>query len=204
MILYGLMDSPFVRRVAVTLCHYGLKYERSALSVFRDADALRAVNPLGKAPALELDDGELIFDSEMILDHLDAEVGPARALMPAAGPERRAHQRVVTVALGLAEKSVALNGELNRRAAGKIDPDWVARHQVQIASALDWLEATLAGPWMMGPDLSQADITTVTSIGHVEHRHSALFDANAVPRLAELAARAETQAPFNVAPFSDS
>ena len=70
MILVGQYDSPFVRRVAVTLHHYGMPFERQVLSVFADAAAVRAVNPLGQVPALRLDDGETLFDSAAILDWL--------------------------------------------------------------------------------------------------------------------------------------
>ncbi|HIC28961.1 MAG TPA: glutathione S-transferase family protein, partial [Rhodospirillales bacterium] len=57
MILVGQLDSPFVRRVAVSMNIYGLPFERQVISVYADADAVRAVNPLGKVPALILDDG---------------------------------------------------------------------------------------------------------------------------------------------------
>ncbi len=204
MILYGLMDSPFVRRVAVTLEHYGLPYERRALSVFRDSEAMLAINPLGKAPALRLDDGELLFDSQMIIDYLDTRVAPETALTPPAGRERRDVLRVVTVALGLGEKSVGLNGELRRRAADKIDPAAVARHETQIASALTWLETTLRGPWMMGDAMTQADVTVVAGIGHLRNRHPALHTAAETPRLDDLVATAEELAPFKRAPFAEN
>lgn len=58
MILVGQYDSPFVRRVAVTLNLYGLPFGRWSFSVFKDFDAVLALNPLGKVPVLTLDDGE--------------------------------------------------------------------------------------------------------------------------------------------------
>ena len=85
MILVGQLDSPFVRRVAVSMNFYGIAFERQVISVYADADAVRAVNPLGKVPALILDGGETLFDSQMILDHLDELAGPERALTPSAG-----------------------------------------------------------------------------------------------------------------------
>ncbi len=203
MILYGFMDSPFVRRVAITLTHYDLPYERRSLSVYRDAEALRAVNPLGKVPALQLDDDEMIFDSQMIVDHLDTLAKPEILLTPSAGAERRAVQRVVTVALGLAEKSVALNGELRWRAADKIDPDWVARHRIQIISALSWLDSVLIGPWMMGDTLTQGDVTVVSALGHLRHRHPAVYTESMPVSLGALADMAEAQAPFSEAPFAE-
>ena len=55
--LVGQYDSPFVRRVGVTLTHYGLAFSQREISVFGDFDAVLAVNPLGKVPMLRLPDG---------------------------------------------------------------------------------------------------------------------------------------------------
>ena len=93
--LVGHYDSPFVRRVGVSLHLLGIAFERSLLSVFSDADAMRAFNPLVRVPALVLDDGQCLIDSAAILDHLDQAVGPDRALLPAVGkrPPRRPADR---------------------------------------------------------------------------------------------------------------
>ena len=61
--LVGQYDSPFVRRVAVSLTVLELPFERQPLSVFADAGALRALNPLGRVPALLIEDGECLIDS---------------------------------------------------------------------------------------------------------------------------------------------
>jgi glutathione S-transferase len=50
MILVGQYDSPYVRRVAVSLRVLGFDYERDTRSVFADFDAMRAVDPLGRIP----------------------------------------------------------------------------------------------------------------------------------------------------------
>ena len=82
LILWGLMDSPFVRRVAVALSHYCMDWERRPLSVFRDAEAMRRVSPLGRAPVLALANGRMLTDSRTILEWLDEEVAPERRLTP--------------------------------------------------------------------------------------------------------------------------
>jgi glutathione S-transferase len=89
MILLGQYDSPFTRRVAVSMHMLGLAFERDTSSVFADADAVRRLNPLGRIPVLVLDDGEVLIDSGAILDHLDERVGPDRALTPPTGSARR-------------------------------------------------------------------------------------------------------------------
>ena len=92
MILVGQYDSPFVRRVAVTMNVYAMAFERQVLSVFSHFDAMLAINPLGKVPVLQLDDGERLYDSRAILDCLDGLVPADRRMVPVDEPDRR--QRV--------------------------------------------------------------------------------------------------------------
>ena len=55
MILIGQYDSPYVRRVAVSLRILGFAHEHDTRSVFADFDAMRRINPLGRIPSLVLD-----------------------------------------------------------------------------------------------------------------------------------------------------
>ena len=71
MLLIGMLDSPFVRRVAITLQRLGLAYEHGNWSVGRDAERIRRYNPLLRVPTLVLDDGEVLVESAAILDHLE-------------------------------------------------------------------------------------------------------------------------------------
>ncbi len=82
MILVGQYDSPFVRRVAVSLHVLGVAHEHDMRSVFGDFEAMRRINPLGRIPSLILDDGEILIDSAAILDWLDQSAGPGQALVP--------------------------------------------------------------------------------------------------------------------------
>jgi len=201
MILTGQYDSPFVRRVAVTLQHYGLAYGRRAISVYGNFEETLAVNPLGKVPALELDDGEVLFDSQMILDHLDELVGPERALTPPTGPARRRVLKRVTVALGVAEKAVALLAELYRRGPGTQDPAWIERLERQIASGLAWLEGEKPEPWFEGREMRQDDVTTAVTRTFLVNKLPDLMAGQSVPRLARLAERCEALPAFWAAPF---
>jgi len=112
MILVGQYDSPFVRRVAVTLNRYGIGFERRVLSVFADFEAVLALDPLGKVPILELDDGMRLVDSRAILDHLDEQARPegrleARAPSPWFFPDglTRADMTCAIAVTYLQEKS---------------------------------------------------------------------------------------------------
>ena len=100
MILIGQYDSPFVRRVGITLALYGLPFEHRPWSVFADGENVRAFNPLMRVPTLVLADDQVLIDSAGMIDALDDLVGPDRALCPRSGPLRRQTLSVVALAMG--------------------------------------------------------------------------------------------------------
>ena len=75
MILVGQYDSPYVRRVAITLHHYGIAFKRNPISVFTDAADMAKINPLVRIPSLVLDDGEVLIDSGAIIRSEERRVG---------------------------------------------------------------------------------------------------------------------------------
>jgi glutathione S-transferase len=200
--LVGQYDSPFVRRVAVTLNHYGIAFERQVLSVFSDFDAMLEINPLGKVPSLMLDDGELLFDSRAILDYLDGLVDEGQCLVPREEPQRRAVLRVDAVATGLAEKLYERGFEFARRSRDKRDFALVERLETQIRSALAWLEAQAPSPWFFGTRLTRADITTAVTLTYLEQKQPTLMQAGRYPRLDALWARCEASNGFKSSPYS--
>lgn len=163
MILIGMFDSPFVRRVAVSLRRLGFEFEHANWSVGRDFDMIREYNPLGRVPTLVLDDGESLVESGAILDYLDDLVGRERALLPVRGAERREALQLMAIATGAADKAVSQVYERAFRPADKRHEAWVERCRVQVDSALGVLEAYCAKHseerWLIGTSLSQADIT---------------------------------------------
>lgn len=201
MILTGLYDSPFVRRVAVTLEHYGLAFDREIWSVYADLDRVERVNPLGRVPALELRDGTLLIDSSFILDYLDEMVGPDEALIPPAGPTRHLIQSLVAVALGLAEKSVAYRGETVRRPAALRDAEAIGKLERQIGQTLVWLDDRVEGRWMHGSRMTQADVTTAVAVTNLRHKSSDLIPTGRYPQIDALTDRCEALECFLAAPF---
>src|SRR5215475_2785575 len=108
MFLIGQYDSPFMRRVTITIRIYGIAFEHRPWSTFGDAEKIAPFNPLRRVPTLVLDDGEALIDSTAILDYLDELVGPEKAMIAANGIERRHHLRIIALATGLGDKSVSL------------------------------------------------------------------------------------------------
>ena len=197
MILWGLMDSPFVRRVAVALHHHGCTFERQPLSVFRDFDAMRAANPLGQAPVLTLASGAVLTDSRAILEWLDA-THPATSLTP-AGDAMLPVLQVEAVALSVADKAVALTGELTRRPAALRDPEAIARLQTQVTGALDWLEDRATSAPLFGA-LTRADLALGCATKYLAEKQPRRLGAR--PALIRHSQWCERQAPFAAAPYS--
>ena len=163
MLLIGMYDSPFVRRVAVSMGLLGIGFEHANWSVGRDFERSRTHNPLGRVPTLVLDDGEALLESGAILDHLDELAGPSRALLPPSGTARRAALRLMAIGTGGMEKAVAQVYEVAFRPAEKRHAPWVERCRVQMLAAATELERACAargpGGWLVGGRISQADIT---------------------------------------------
>lgn len=199
MILVGQYDSPFVRRVAISLHLLGMAFTRNTISVFADADEMRRINPLGRIPSLMLDDGEVLVDSIAILDHLDEIAGPARALMPARGAERRAAWQIVSLASGAIEKAGAVVYERALRPADRQYEPWIERCVVQRDSALAALEALPQSPWLLGARLTQADITAACMVGYIKLRTPEVLAGGRYPMLNALSDRAEALPAFQAA-----
>jgi glutathione S-transferase len=162
MILIGMFDSPFVRRVAVTMTLFEMPFEHRNWSVGKDFESIRAYNPLGRVPTLVLDDGEALVDSAAILDTLDELAGPDRALLPRGGAERRAALRTMAIAAGAAEKGVQQIYETAFRPEAKRHEPWVLRCRLQMDGALAELERLCRdrnGTWLVAGRMTQADVT---------------------------------------------
>ena len=196
MILVGQYDSPFVRRVAVSLNHYHMPFTRKPLSVFGDKKEVQAMNPLLRVPILILESGETLIDSNAILDHLDHEVGPARALTPHNGPERRKLMQICAVSTGISEKVVSLFFERTFHEAKQVSKSLDERLSSQINTSIAWLEHACGTPWFLDGKITQADITIGCTLSHVKLRLPEFFLADKFPKLHGLSRHCEMREEF--------
>jgi glutathione S-transferase len=197
MILVGQYDSPYVRRVAISLRELGFDYVHDTRSVFGDFDDMRKTNPLGRIPSLILDDRTTLIDSGAILDWLDEEVGEARALVPARGSARRQALQVIAMACGAIDKAGASAYERILRPREYRWPEWIARCRTQAAGAIAALDET---HWPLDGAPDQAAITTVAMLRYVRMTDADLAPQGKYPRLDALADRLE-QRPAFIATF---
>jgi glutathione S-transferase len=192
-----MFDSPFVRRVAVSMKLLGFRFEHANWSVGKDYAQIRRYSPLARVPTVVLEDGEVLTDSAAILDYLDSMAGPPRALVPADGAARREVLQFVALAIGAAEKGRELINERIARPPEKRHEPWVERCRSQMHGALGEIERRLGqrpGGWLVDGRLTQADITLACVWACL--RDAVGVEDGLYPGVAELATRCEALPEF--------
>jgi glutathione S-transferase len=140
--LIGMLDSPYVRRVAIALNLLGLKFEHNPVSVFSTFEKFQSINPVVKAPSLVCDDGTVLMDSSLIIEY--AEAVARKSLMPSDLKERQHALRLLGLVLAACEKAVQIVYETNLRPKEKQHEPWLTRVRGQLLSALKLLESEVA------------------------------------------------------------
>jgi glutathione S-transferase len=201
--LVGMPDSPYVRRVAISMKLMGIPFEHRPVSVFRHVDAFRAVNPVVKAPTLVCDDGVTLMDSTLILDYLEGLVPPERRLMPAGGAARREALRLIGLALAACDKCVALVYEHEQRPVERRHEPWFERCLGQASAAFSELEDAVgrAKPWLQGGAPTAADVAVAVAWRFCQYYHAQLLPAWKFPGLAHYSAAAESLPAFESTPL---
>ncbi len=204
MVLIGMFDSPFVRRVAVSMKLLEIRFDHKNWSVGRDQMQIRKFNPLGRVPTLLMDDGEVLTESSAILDYLDHRVGADRALLPVTGAPRRRALALMALATGAAEKAVQQIYEGFFRPPEKRHQPWVQRLREQMDGALLVLDRAAAEEgedWLVDEGLTQADITVTCAFTYIDE--ALKLDKKLYPALRRHVARCERMPAFKAcyAPF---
>lgn len=167
--LIGTTTSPFVRKVRVALAEKKIDYEWVLESPWTADSKVPNFNPLGKVPVLVLDDESTLFDSRVIVEHLDNGT-PNSKLIPPSGRERMLVKRWEVLADGLAE--AAINAVLERkRADGERSESWHRRQTGKVKQILMALAAELGEQaWCHGNAMSLADIAVGVALGYLDFR----------------------------------
>ena len=205
MILVGMLDSPYVRRVAISLQLLGLPFEHRSLSVFSTFTEFQAINPVVKAPSLICDDGQVLMDSSLILQYAEA-LSPPRSLIPSARPALLRTLRLVGLALAACEKSVQIVYERGLRPPEKLHQPWVQRVSGQLLEAYTVMEAELSRRPLAcsSATLDQAGVSVAVAWHFTQQMLPEVVPTHRFPLLAEFSARAEALLEFKAAPHGDS
>lgn len=203
--LIGMLDSPYVRRVAISLQLLGLRFEHQSLSVFRTFPEFQRINPVVKAPTLVCDDGTVLMDSALILEYAEAMARP-RTLVPAGLPGLQHDLRLTGLALAACEKSVQIYYEGSLRPPEKRHEPWVNRITGQLLAAYEALERELAREpvaSVASSSLSQGVLSTAVAWHFTQRMLPEVAPAAGFPLLAALSDAAEALPEFMAAPYGD-
>jgi glutathione S-transferase len=156
--------SPFARKVRVAAHELGLQSRLWLVETNPWSDAkLRALNPLAKVPTLVLDDGEVLWESGVIAERLEA-LGRSHGLFPAASPERWRALSLQALADGACTAAGRLFADENRPVNERSEA-MLVRFAEAIEATLDYLERTaLVDPPTIG------EISIAVLLGYLDFR----------------------------------
>lgn len=177
--LYYSPPSPFSRKVRIVASVLGLdkRIELVVADTNNPDDALRAKNPLGKIPTLELDSGACVYDSAVIVACLDQLAGGGK-VVPRDGEARIAALTLEALADGVMDACILQIYEIRMRAENERSASWVAHQRAKVVRALAFLEA--APP---AEDFAQiGQIALACALGYLDLRFDGAWRADH-PRL---------------------
>ncbi len=171
--------SPFGRKVRIAAAVLGLsdRIDVVAADTNDPGDSLRRQNPLGKIPALILDDGSALYDSVVIVEYLDWLAGGGK-IIPAA-PERFRALALQALADGMMDAAILQIYETRFREPSQYVAKWVDHQAGKVDRALDRLEA--APPAADARDVGA--IALACALGYLDLRFAGRWRAGH-PRLA--------------------
>jgi glutathione S-transferase len=194
--LVGMLDSPYVRRTAIAFECLGVPFEHEAVSVFSTFEKFQSINPVVKAPTLLCDDGEVLMDSSLVLQYVEATRTAGRSLWPRDPVELQHAVRAVGLALAACEKSVQTVYERNLRPATARYEPWLARVKGQLLAAYAGLEQEISRRPAAFAGFGHAGIAAAVAWQFTQSELAAMVAAREHPALVALSARLEATPEF--------
>jgi glutathione S-transferase len=191
--LIGMLDSPYVRRVAICLKLLKLDFEHASISVFSTYDQFAQINPVVKAPTLIADNGSTVMDSSVILQYLATLAGPGQRLFPTVPDDALRAARLTGLALAACEKSIQIVYERNLRPVEKQHEPWLERVRAQLLAAYAELEREVAAAALPveQDQFDAADVTVAVSWHFTQMMLPEIVDKAAYPHLQAFSTLAE-------------
>lgn len=159
--------SPFGRKVKISAALLGLsdRIEVVGADTSDPNDSIRQQNPLGKIPALILENGEAFYDSRVIVEYLDHLAGGGK-IFP-AGADRFAALRQQALADGIMDAALLQVLEGRFRPADRHEPKWLELQAGKVKRALDYAETHFSTP---APTLHVGHIALACALGYLDLR----------------------------------
>ncbi len=183
--LLASLASPYTRKVRVVLVEKKIECELELVDVAPIENAVNAHNPLGKIPALVLDDGTPLYDSRVIVEFLDAR-SPITRLIPDETRDRVAVRRWEALADGVLDAGILVRSE-SARDKKERSKAWTDKQTARMQRAMDQLAKDLGErSWCHGERYSLADIAVGCCSGWLDFRKPGDIDWSAkYPPLAQ-------------------
>jgi glutathione S-transferase len=168
--LLGTNTSPYVRKVRLMLLEKNIPHDYSIAPPRDPGGQVARVNPLGRIPALILDDETCVFDSPVITEYVDT-LNDSPILIPRTDVLARMRvKRWEALADGIMDSAVAVRTE-SQRPADKQEADNIVRHNDAISRALTYAADQLGvRGWCEGEALTLADLALTSALIYLELR----------------------------------
>ncbi|WP_306603636.1 glutathione S-transferase N-terminal domain-containing protein [Azonexus sp.] len=183
--LIGTPTSPYVRKVRIVLAEKKMEYEFIVDAPSQEGSRVPLLNPLGRIPVLLLDEETPIYDSRVIVEHID-NVTPNNKLLPGPNRERTEIKRWEALADGLCDAAVAILLE-SRRPKKEQSASWIQRQRDVVTRSLAALEVQVGEKaFCTGMHFSLADIAVGTALGYLCFRFPEITWQENHPNLSRL------------------
>lgn len=183
--LYASAASSFARKIRVMLIEKNVKHDVEILNLW-EPNELQKTNPIGKVPALKLDDGRVLISSPLIADYVDSRY-PSPRFIPADADGRIEVRRWEALADGTMDAVSATLYEMRFHDEAKRSQVWLDRQRSKFDAGFVALEGMLGNrPWCVGDAMSLADIAIACHLGFINLRVPHYFPSEKYPQLARL------------------
>lgn len=183
--LYASPASSFARKIRVMLIEKNVAHEVIMMNLWEPND-YQTINPIGKVPALRLDDGRVVINSPLIADYVDGKY-PAPRFIPADPDARLEVRRWEAVADGIMDAVAVTLYENRFHDEATRSQAYLARLRGKIDAGLSALEGLLGNrAWLVGDSMTLADLAISCHIGFLAVRTPHLFPQDKYQNLARL------------------
>jgi glutathione S-transferase len=167
--LLASLASPYTRKVRIVLAEKKIECDMELVDVFPVDNPVNAHNPLGKIPALILDDGTPVYDSRVIAEFLDGK-SPIGRLIPEDLRDRVAVRRWEALADGVLDAGLLVRYE-SLRDRKERSQAWSDKQLARMKRGMAQMAADLGErPWCHGERYSLADIAFGCCVGWLGFR----------------------------------
>jgi glutathione S-transferase len=194
--IFGSPGSPFARKVRVIAAEKGIEVEYVVERPSAPGSRVPQLNPLGKIPVLQLDDGDTIYDSVVIGEYLEGLKSEPR-LVPQDLAGRIAVKRFEALGDGLAEVAVTISHDLGPMTDPERRAAWMPRQHDKLQRTLDAYADCISGrSWLHGDDFGLADVCAGYALSYLDQVLPAVDWRSGRAQLSSYAERVMARASF--------